>query len=831
MRNNSETGKNADENNLKDEFRFRWLAESIIDVMWVMNLQGRIIYVTPSVEKLQGYKPDDFLNLEMTDYLTKESALIVSETVRNKMMEDMTNPVTGVTIELEALHKDGSIIPVEVTAKFIRDKKGTPTGIVGVTRDITEKNKAVQQIRESEKRYKTIFEGASEGILIANTETKKFITANDAICKMFGYTLDEMLKMSVFDIHPKESIDFVISEFTAQAKGEKQLAVNLPCLRKDGTVFYADFNSAQIELEGIKCVVGFVTDITEQKLTHAKEKQYLNNIILLNEFAIKLTGLSHEENIYQHLADELYKITNTITGITDFSNTQVSTALAFAGISKKTEKILKILGRHPVGISFPADSDATERFKSGKLVRYEGGLYELSLKTVPKAVCRQLEKLIDLQQIYQIGITRGSQILGSATFLCGPAADLSQNNLIETLVYQFSIILHRRLTEEELVKAKEKAEEADKLKTAFLSNMSHEIRTPMNAIVGFSDLLTEPDISEDEKAEFAINIKNSSRILMNLINDIVDLAKIESGQITISVTECDVDLIMLECYSAIQETQKKKDKTGIKIRLNNKIKENKMIVRTDPLRVRQVITNLLDNALKFTDEGYIELGYKKTNENRIKFYVKDTGIGIKKEELASIFDRFRQSDYGHTRKYGGSGLGLTICRNLITLLGGEIWAESSPGKGSIFYFTLPLVAGEEKNLIKKDKDPDNIDFNWEGKNILIAEDEPLNFKYIEKVLKSTRANIIHAKNGKEAVALCGSEKPEIILMDIKMPEMDGYEATKKIREFNKDIPVIAVTAYAVTGEREKCIDAGCNEYLSKPVKKEILFGTLKRYLG
>jgi PAS domain S-box-containing protein len=396
-------------------------------------------------------------------------------------------------------------------------------------------------------------------------------------------------------------------------------------------------------------------------------------------------------------------------------------------------------------------------------------------------------------------------------------------------------ITDRKKMEKYLIEAKIKAEESDRLKSAFLSNMSHEIRTPMNAILGFSTLLSEPELSVDERAEFIRIIKERGSDLLRIIDDIIDVAKIESGQIKIEISECPVNILLNTILVTLREVRKKQMKTNIDLRFIPGTEGNDFSILTDGNRLRQILTNLIENALKFTDEGYVEFGYTfnewMSREPVIEFYVKDTGIGIPVESQNMIFERFRQVDDSHTRKYGGTGLGLTIVKNLVQLLGGDIRFDSAH-QGTTFFVTLPLQTGITKTEeMVSVKAPSEIpSAGWHNKKILVVEDEESNYFLIERMLRKTRVKVSWAKNGIESIQMCKKEHFDMVLMDIRMPVMDGYEATQEIKKIHRDIPIIAQTAFALKGEKEKSLAAGCDGYIAKPIDSYELMSILKEYL-
>lgn len=386
--------------------------------------------------------------------------------------------------------------------------------------------------------------------------------------------------------------------------------------------------------------------------------------------------------------------------------------------------------------------------------------------------------------------------------------------------------------EQELKQSKAKAEESDRLKSAFLANMSHEIRTPMNSIIGFADMLTDPELREEEKNEFISYINSSSKSLINIIDDIIDIAKIEAGQISITNKEFNIVKMLNEIGTHLLNEAKRADKSNIRIQSETSLDSNRLMIYTDPLRLKQILNNLLINALKFTDKGEIKFGFtieKSQEGDYLKFFVKDTGIGIPETKKEAIFERFNKLNTNKDRIYGGTGLGLTISKNLVKILGGSIYVESEFGVGSTFYFTIPLhqkrdMKTEPNTSTKKQA----ISGDWHNYEILVAEDEETNFQFIKAALKRTKVKLSWVTDGKKAVDAISGHDYDLILMDIKMPEMNGLEATQAIREFNKDIPIIAQTAYALSGEREKCYSAGCSDYLTKPIKAKDLIKTIEK---
>ncbi|MEA2105483.1 MAG: tetratricopeptide repeat protein, partial [Bacteroidota bacterium] len=397
-------------------------------------------------------------------------------------------------------------------------------------------------------------------------------------------------------------------------------------------------------------------------------------------------------------------------------------------------------------------------------------------------------------------------------------------------------IVDRKIAEEKLKKAKERAERSDQLKSAFLANMSREIRTPMNAINGFLSLLSDDDVSTNQKKEIIELARSSSNDLINIINDIIDISKIEADELTIEKALYYVNEIFQEIYDYYLKdlSYLHKNKVQLKLEKDESNVEDKIALYTDKSRFKQVMNNLISNAIKFTDEGEIVFGYQRiTSGGRklLKFFVKDTGIGIPEESQEYIFNRFSKLDDKRKKTYKGTGLGLAISKKLVQMLGGKIGVQSKINKGSEFYFTLPykVLDSKETNLLYVLKT--KVEVDWRNKVILVVEDIPSNYLLIENYLKSTKVQIFWAKSGKEAIDIFKeTEHFDLVLMDIQLPGINGYEVTKLIKAYNQTVPVIAQTAYALSGEKEHSLKEGCDDYIAKPFKKETLIEVLSKHI-
>jgi signal transduction histidine kinase/CheY-like chemotaxis protein len=403
--------------------------------------------------------------------------------------------------------------------------------------------------------------------------------------------------------------------------------------------------------------------------------------------------------------------------------------------------------------------------------------------------------------------------------------------VVQRFINLFALASFRMQAEEALREAKLKAEESDRLKSLFLSNMSHDLRTPMNAIVGFAEMLQDAELGRDEKDRFLDAIIKSGDSLLHLVNDIIDISKIEAGQMQLVFSDCDVNALMDEIELTFRQELDRQGKTHVMLYIQKGIPDTLFKVHTDAIRIKQILSNLIGNAIKFTDEGFIETGYR-IDSGKLLFYVRDSGIGIPEEYQKLVFERFGQVKETVSRNISGTGLGLTISKNLVEMLGGKIWLDSFPDEGSTFWFTLPLkkIQANTKLQAMKSSGPHRPDLS--DKCILVVEDVDTNYFYISSLLEKMNARVIRAANGRRAVEMCKTDSSiNLVLMDIELPVLNGYEATREIKKHRPGLPVIAQTAFAMAGERERSEEAGCDEYLAKPIRKDDLIETISRFIS
>ncbi len=391
-------------------------------------------------------------------------------------------------------------------------------------------------------------------------------------------------------------------------------------------------------------------------------------------------------------------------------------------------------------------------------------------------------------------------------------------------------ITDKKLSEEKLLEAKRRAEESDRLKSVFLSNMSHEIRTPLNTVVGFSELLSEKNLNDKKRKEYFDIVKSSGNKLIEIINDILDISKLETKQFKINKSVCYLNEIMYNTFESFKNSAELKNKPNLTLQMDFPDFLQDFEFESDTNRIQQVLDNLITNAIKYTEKGTIEFGVTSNLINGIQsleFYVSDTGIGIDEKMYELIFERFRQVEENAYHQYG-AGIGLSICKGIVDLLEGKIWVDSKIGEGSKFYFTVPYHTDFEKK--KKNIKTENISLNIMNKRVIIAEDDKNSFFYLNALLKGHNLEISHAENGEVLLKMLEQETPDLILLDMNMPVKSGYDCLAEIKKRGIKTKIIAQTAYAGYDDRERCIEFGCSDYIAKPIKRGELYSVINKVM-
>ncbi len=708
-------------------------------------------------------------------------------------------------------------------------------GITGIARDITNRKKSELALKFSEEKYKELVTLLPE--MVFETDVLGNVTfLNLRGFELFEYTNDDFSNgINLFDMLAPEDVSRAKINMSRIFDGMKVRGEEYTAITKTGksipVMIYADALTSENKISGLR---GVMVDSSDRKIAEDREKKYHRNLIFLSNTALNFLTFSTDDDNFIFIGKKITELVkNAVVVVSSYNEQENNFSVRFiSGVHRHLNSILNLLKKNPEDLKVRITKDFKKKLLENELSFYEvtGGLHKATFGSIAFETAHSLEKLLKLNRIYAMGLLRGGNIYGSVIIATRNNQEIRDIKIIETFLFQASISLHKKQLENELIRAKEKAEESDRLKSAFLANMSHEIRTPMNGILGMTQLLANPDILAEQRREYVELINKNSETLLNLIDDIIDVSKIEAGQMKIMLKGFRLNSIFDQLSVLFKSSMTFKNKEGIKLIPVTTLPDNQIII-SDPDRLRQVLINLVGNAIKFTEKGFVEFGYSLKNYD-LEFYVRDSGIGISKEKLKVIFDRFTQADDSLTRKFGGSGLGLTISKGLIELLGGRLWASSVPGEGSTFYFTIPYQAAtEDENQENKPQTPKS-EYNWTGRTFLIVEDDKVSFKFLEGVFKKTGVTILHADNGLKAIDFCRSHlELDIVLMDIQLPEMSGLDATRVITSFRKDLPIIAQTANAMSEDKEKCLEVGCIDYVSKPINIHLLFNKIDKYLG
>ncbi len=675
-----------------------------------------------------------------------------------------------------------------------------------------ERLQAEKILQEIEQKQRTILE-KSTNLFYSHDINHQVTYMSPQVKDILGYEVEEaLIKWTEFlTNHPLNEIGF---EYTDRAikTGRTQPPFELELIRKDGHKIWVEVREAPVVENGkTVAIVGSLNDITGQK--RASEIQN----IILNIANASQTSLDLGE-IMRFIQKELGRIVDTKNFFVALYNEE-----------NKTINLPYSEDEQDDIIDFPAGKSM-----SGLVIKKEVPLLMNEIE-ITKLLNENIIDMIGAFPKIWLGVPLKieGKVIGALvvqSYTNPNAYNEKDKEILEIISHQISITIERKRNEEKLIKAKIRAEENDRLKSSFLANMSHEIRTPMNSILGFSDLLLNHNISLEKKGKYNEIINSSGKRLLNLINDIVDISKIDAKELKLNPNVFNLNKLIdqLQHQFSISLQNKNTPISTVKA-----LKDVDSFINIDETRLAQVLSNLLENALKFTHNGTIEFGYE-LNKDEVQFFVKDFGVGINEKDHQIIFERFGQSNNEISKVKEGSGLGLSISKGIVELFGGKIWVVSEPYNGATFHFTIPksFMLQEHKQEYKSDK-LNNISKIENGtiKTILIAEDEETNYWFLEAALDDQPFNLIHVLNGKEAVeAMQSNNNIDLILMDFNMPIMNGIEATKEIRKTNTSIPIIAITAYAMMTDKEKALTIGCTDYLSKPVQRDLLLKTINEYI-
>ena len=826
------------EENLKQErILLRTIIDSIPDSIYVKDLEYRKVLANKANIQNCGIDKEE-------DIIGKTDFDIFPAEIAEKLLDDdkkVFNEGVSVLNKEEYIKRPNFDEKWLLTSKLpLYDDKGKIIGLVGIGRDITRHKQAEDAVRLNEEKLKSIFRVAPSGIGVVINRT--FAEVNPKVCEMTGYRSEELVGQSTRILYPtKEEYELVGHEKYKQIAKNGTGTVETRWQRNDGKIIDVLLSSTPVDSDDLSKGVTFTAlDISErikaeQENIAAKEKaeereekiKSQNQEILFNNQRLEslLEVSQFQTNSVQKLLDfalhQAVDLTNSKIGYIYFY-VEEKKQFILNTWSKEVMKECSVMNPQTV-----YDLDKTgcwgEAVRQRKPIIINDFQAESPIKKGTPEGHVKLDKFLTIPVIFDNKIVAVAAVANKSTNY--NSSDIRQLTLLMDNVWKIS---ERLVLIKDLHAAKEQAEESDRLKSAFLANMSHEIRTPMNGILGFAELLKEPGLTGQKQQEYIRIIEKSGARMLNIINDIVDISKIESGLMKLDMKESNINEQIEYAYTFFKPEAEAK---GIKLSFSNTLPQKEAIIKTDREKLYAVLTNLVKNAIKYSKEGAIEFGYIKNGET-LEFYVKDTGIGIPKDRKEGIFERFIQADISDKMARQGAGLGLSISKAYVEMLGGKIWVESDEGIGSTFYFTLPYNAEPVKETIDRKLEPSGKNETVRKLKILIAEDDEVSEMLLDKTIKMFGKEILKARTGVETVEICRDNPDiELILMDIQMPIINGYEATKQIREFNTEVIIIAQTAYGLSGDMEKSLKAGCNDYIAKPINKMELQMMIQKYFG
>jgi len=748
------------------EHHYEQLFKYANDIITLHDEDLKIVEVNDSALKVYGYTREEMLGMDVS--------LLFAPSMRKHIskLKKTLDEVGFAFFETTRIKKDGSEFPVEISARVIEIEGLKYCQSIG--RDITERKRAEEQTEQLKEYIQLQIERMPIGLIVWDTDFR-VSSWNPAAENIFGFTAQEALGNHPYDIIvPNEALLLVHDIWRRLLEGDTTAHSINDNKTKDGRTIVCQWSNTPLkEADGtVRGVLSMVQDITDRKQAEERLKSSEERLKILFDYAPDAYYLSDLKGDFLDgniAAEKLMGYDrNELIGKNFLKLKLLS--------PKQIPLVAKLLAKNLLGQGTGPDEFVLKR-KDGLKVTVEIITHPVRIK--------------------------------DQTLVLGIARDINE----------------RKKAEEELIIAKEKAEEGDRLKTAFLQNISHEIRTPMNAIVGFSALLNEPDIDSATRQFYNDMIMNGSDQLLSIITDIIDISNIEANIVKTTKNEVNLNFIIRSLYAQFLLKANEREITLVS---EPGLPDEDSIILTDKTKLIQIISNLLNNAFKFTMQGQIKFGYI-VKDKLLEFFVSDTGLGIPEKYHQKIFDRFYQVADPVNKLNEGTGVGLSISRAYVELLGGEIRLSSTPGGGSTFIFTLPFEKFDD-TVIAPSTTMEKVNFVFpENKKILVAEDIDSNFKLIEYFLSGANADIIRAYNGKEAVEKCLSDQSiDLVLMDIRMPVMNGYTATEMIRLSKPDIPIIAQTAYA--DDRERAIECGCSGIISKPFDKKGLFEVISEFI-
>ncbi len=768
--------KKAEDKLKNSEEKFRMLAESSAFAI-MMHRGDHWIYANRAAEEITGYTPTELCNMHFWDFVHPDYKELIKERGYNRQL----GRDVPIAYEFKIIVKNGQEKWVSLTGSTIRFED-QPTALISVT-DITERKLAEDALRASEERFRLMADKVPDIIYSLNNEGN-IVAINSSAFERYGYTEQDAKGVPFLSFVYPDDREKVLYSFIEALKEQRNYTQGLQfrIAAKNGRLYWFELNSkARFDSNGAYIGEnGVLREITERK--KAEEA-------LQKSEAIKNKMVSNIGDVIVIFDKD---------GINQYKSPNIEKWFGW--------KPQEIVGKYTWDNIHPDDVENVQKFISVIANEPESsGTTELRFLKKDGSFCPI--------EITVVNLLHDPDIMG--------------------FLGNYHDITAKKTNELELITAKEQAQESDRLKSAFLANMSHEIRTPMNGILGFAELLKMPGLSGSQQHEYLAIIEKSGNRMLNIINDIVDISKIEAGVMELNIKESNINEQMEYIYTFFKPEVEAK---GMKLLYKNASAAKVIKLKTDREKLYSILTNLVKNAIKYSDQGIIEFGFEIKGRN-IEFFIKDSGIGIPKDRQEAIFERFVQADIEDKKARQGAGLGLAITKAYVEILGGKIWVVSDHGSGnecsgSCFYFTLPYHPEPIiETIVQQAESAEKIEI-FKKLKVLIAEDDEVSETLITIILKEVSQEIITARTGVEAVEAC-RKNPDIdlILMDIKMPEMGGYEATRLIRKFNSDVIIIAQTAFGLSGDRTKAVEAGCNDYIAKPIVKAEFQELVQKYFG
>ncbi len=766
----------AEQELFKSRESLRTTLNSIGDGVITTDLDGRVTAMNPVAARLTGWTPEDAIGQPLKRVFNIINAITgdIAENPVARVLE--TGYIVGLANHTKLIARDGSEKQIADSGAPITDSEGNITGVVMVFRDVTEEYEMQEKLALSEQKHRALVESVKAIVWEYDIVKDRWTYVSPQVTEHTGWQPEEWTNLEFWTekLHPEDRDSSLAYCFACTEKGESH-ELEYRFRKKNGSyIWLRDVVSVEMDAKKPTTLRGFMFDITDRKIgeKELEEKtEFISRVMDNLPIGVAINKMDTGTAIYMNRM---------------FQETYGWDAKQINDITTFFERV------------YP-DKEYREKLQSGIMEDIASG---------------------DPSRMHweDIRITRSD---GSEAFINAVNIPLPEQNIMVSTVTDTTA---RKELIEGIIEAKEKAEEHDRLKSAFLANISHEIRTPMNGILGFTELLKAPDLSISELSQYTDIIQHSGNRMLDTINDLIDISRIETGQLEVNPTDIDICELVNSHISFFKLQAKKK---GLELNCSSLPDGPARILHTDPAKLNSILTNLLKNAIKFTDTGHIEISCEH-NGDFIEIAVKDTGIGIPADLHDKVFERFIQSDNSLTKQYEGSGIGLSIVKAYVELLGGKLTLSSELDKGSVFSFTIPKGDAVEKKVVTGTSKSGSKRAPLRKLKILMVEDDEPSYRYLKIITRDIASETLLAQSGTEAVEMCRKNPDaDLVLMDIRMPGMDGYEATRRIREFNKEVVIIAQTAHAMVEDREKALEAGCNDYIAKPLSRDALMRLIK----